>query len=169
MGLEFTEPPGASDKIINCRLVDMFFKGTDTEVKNQIISNFTKESFLRIVISTVAFGMGINCPYVHLIIHLGAPSDIETYVQQVRRAGRDGNNSYAILLYSARLLSDCSSTMINYARSSNSCCRDILFKEFDMFEHFPQNTGCLNKCSCGNCKIVLSREYSFLLSLFGFE
>ena len=110
MGLGFTEPPGVSKNIVECRLVDMFFKGTAIDVKEKIIANFTTASPLRIVISTVAFGMGIDCPDARLVVHLGAPSDIETYVQQVGRAGRDGNTSFAVLLhvYTQQLLSDCS-------------------------------------------------------------
>ena len=41
--------------------------------QNQIVAQFTKPSQLQIVIATVAFGMGIHCPDVHKIIHLGPP------------------------------------------------------------------------------------------------
>ena len=58
MATEFTEPPGALPRIPECRLVDMFIKGTETEVKDCIIRHFTRPSPLRIVITTVAFGMG---------------------------------------------------------------------------------------------------------------
>lgn len=78
MGDEFTEPPGTSDKLVENRLIDMFFTGTDTDVKDRIIANFTKPSSLRIVIATVAFGMGVDSPDVRLIIHLGAASDVES-------------------------------------------------------------------------------------------
>ena len=90
MGDEFMEPPGTSDKIVENRLIDMFFTGTDTDIKDHIIANFTKPSCLRIVIATTAFGMGVDCPNIRLVIHLGAPSDVESYVQQIGRAGRDG-------------------------------------------------------------------------------
>ena len=78
MGPTFTEPPGASQYISECRLVDMFFTGTDLTVKEKIIHNFTRSSNLRIVISTIAFGMGIDCPDVRMIVHLGAPDCVET-------------------------------------------------------------------------------------------
>ena len=90
----------------------MFFKGTNTQVKNQIVTNFTTPSPLRIIISTVAFGMGVDCPDVHLVVHLGPPTDFEMYVQEVGRAGRDGVTSYAILLSSPQLLKDCSTYRI---------------------------------------------------------
>lgn len=95
----------------------MFFKGTYSDVKAQIISNFTKSSPLRIVIATVAFGMGVDCTDVGLIVHLGAPEDVEMYVQQVGRAGRDGEDSYAVLLNSPKLQVNCSPLMINYVNN----------------------------------------------------
>ena len=103
LGHNFTEPPGASVRIAEYRLVDMFFKGTEPAVKKSIIASFTKPSPLRVVIATVAFGMRVDCPDVQLIIHLGPPSDLESYVQEVGRGGRDGSDSYAVLLHSTKL------------------------------------------------------------------
>ena len=42
--------------------------------------------------------MGINCPDVRVIIHLSPPDDIDSYIQETGRAGRDGSPSKAILL-----------------------------------------------------------------------
>ena len=55
-------------------------------------------SCLRIVCATVVFCMGINCPDVHVIIHLSPPDDIDSYIQETGRAGRHGSLSKAILL-----------------------------------------------------------------------
>ena len=71
-------------------MVDMFFQGTEAKIQENIIRNFTTSSPLRIVICTVAFGMGIDCNDVCLIIHYGPPTDAEMYVQEIRRGGRDG-------------------------------------------------------------------------------
>ena len=94
---EFTDPIGAPDKA-KYRMVDMFTSCTHPTVKENIIQGFCNpQSKLRIVIATVAVGMGIDCPNVRHIIHWGSPSDIEMYLQETGRGGRDGLPATATL------------------------------------------------------------------------
>ncbi len=67
-----------------------------TAVKNTIVKQFTSSSPLRIVVCTIAFGMGIDSPDVRTIVHWGVSEDCEMYVQESGRAGRDGLQSYSI-------------------------------------------------------------------------
>ena len=83
----FTEPPGAPD-LPQYRLVDMYMSGTHTTVKEEIIQQFNSTTApLRVLIATVAFGMGVNPPDVRYILHCGPPQDVEMYIQQVGRGG----------------------------------------------------------------------------------
>ena len=103
LGRGFTQPIGAPN-LPQFRLVDMFSACTRPDVpdvKNEILSWFSSSSSLhiRVVVAAIAFGMGLDCPDVRRIIHWGPPSDLESYIQEVGQAGRDGLPSTAVLHY----------------------------------------------------------------------
>lgn len=77
---------------------DYFHAGLNHEekVKKQ---NAWKNDECRVIVSTNAFGMGIDKPDVRLVVHLDLPNAIEEYFQEAGRAGRDGLESYAVILY----------------------------------------------------------------------
>ncbi|XP_065892835.1 uncharacterized protein [Dysidea avara] len=96
LGDNFTYPSDAPCELSKYCLVDMYTSVTDQDVKQQIIKSFRNPSApLRIVCATIAFGMGIDTPDVHRIIHFGAPSHLHSYIQET---GRDGKLTVATLL-----------------------------------------------------------------------
>ena len=76
---------------------DCYHAGLNTAKRNEIQTQFSNKD-LNIIVATVAFGMGID-QNVHLVIHWGCPSDMESYYQEIGRAGRDNIESECYLFY----------------------------------------------------------------------
>ena len=108
---------------------------------------------LRVVIGTIAFGMGLDCPDVRHIIHWGPSADIESYIQETGRAGRDGYLSRAVLYHSAADYRFSSNAMVNYCKNTTECNRKLLFNEFDEFEDELASPCTLCLC-CDVCKSI---------------
>lgn len=68
-------------------------------VKNDAQTKFMSGE-IKCIVATIAFGMGVDNPHVRLVVHYGCPSDVESYYQEIGRAGRDGLPSECFLLHS---------------------------------------------------------------------
>ncbi len=77
-----------------------YHAGLDSSVKDERQQAW-QEGKVRVMVATNAFGMGIDKPDVRLVIHIDCPDSIEAYFQEAGRAGRDGQRSYAVLLYNS--------------------------------------------------------------------
>ena len=54
----------------------MYMTLTEQEVSDSIVTNFTSDSMLRVIVSTIDIGIGINCSDVCQVIHYGFPNDL---------------------------------------------------------------------------------------------
>ncbi len=159
-GSHSTLPEGAPD-IPKFRLFEMFSSVTPSNHKASILELFKADSTLRVVIATIAFGMGVDCYNVRQTIHVGLPDDIGCYIQEVGRAGRDGELSCVSLLL-ARSYHHVDDDIKEYSLNTSECRRIALFKHMDNYVHKDFQNKCLccdvctKKCDCGMCKVRLS-------------
>ncbi|HKK76558.1 MAG TPA: ATP-dependent DNA helicase RecQ [Saprospiraceae bacterium] len=77
---------------------DYYHAGLEMDKRNQKQEAWLKNK-IRVIVSTNAFGMGIDKPDVRLVIHWEMPDSLEGYFQEAGRAGRDGKKAFAVLLY----------------------------------------------------------------------
>ena len=155
LGKESIDPIGAPD-LARFRLFDMFSSCTQKTIKETILAGFCNPNGkLRVVVATVAFGMGIDCLNVRRILHWGSSPDIELYLQETGRAGRDGHQSKAIL-YSIPSAANqfVEEDMKEYCKT---CRRLMLLKDFvDALDNLHINTClccdiCKIECTCDDC------------------
>ena len=132
-----------------------------SDKERQRVQNSFQRDDIRIIVATVAFGMGIDKPNVRFVVHYDMPKSVESYYQETGRAGRDGLPSEALMLFgmgdvmTARMLIEKSdnaeririeiqklNAMVAYAEAL-TCRRRALLAYFgDLREH-----------ACDNCDI----------------
>ncbi len=146
--------------------VDFFHAGIPVREKNAK-QNLWLQSQNQVLVSTNAFGMGIDKDNVRFVIHLSPAPSIENYYQEIGRAGRDGQESYAFLLWNEQELLNFDQ-ILKYQIPSKAEFQNIvsyLYSTFQVAENdLPENVFQLHiqkiqnftKCSLAKIRNVLN-------------
>lgn len=149
-------------------LAEAYHAGLTNEIKARNQEAFLRDE-VKIIVATIAFGMGINKSNVRYVVHADLPKNIEGYYQETGRAGRDGLPSEALLFYSpgdafklqrfaqvegneeqSKIMLRKLDDMVKYCQLI-TCRRKYLLNYFN--EPFPDH--------CGSCDVCLSEYQKF--------
>ena len=141
------------------RLFNEFHSPSKKQMKDEIIEEITTEhSRIRVLFATTALGMGVNAPHIHDIIHITPPSNFESHVQEIGRAGRSGAQSYATLYYNN---SDIGANKKNVDQSIKDYCvsSDCLRKT--LLAYFGWSSEKQLSC-CSNCTPKETKDNTYI-------
>tara|TARA_R110002072_G_scaffold31735_12_gene97633 strand:+ start:4849 stop:6651 length:1803 start_codon:yes stop_codon:yes gene_type:complete len=125
------------------------------------------KSECRIIVATIAFGMGIDKPDVRYVVHLDLPKSIESYYQETGRAGRDGAAADAFLLYGLQDV-----VLLKQMVSQNDERQNRIEQhKLDTMLAFCETTSCRRRAllhyfgekieSCGHCDTCVTPPETF--------
>lgn len=141
-----------SDKNITARA---YHAGMDDQLRDERQKKFVYDE-IDVVCATVAFGMGIDKSNIRWVVHYNLPKNIESYYQQIGRAGRDGSDSRAILFYNPADFGK----LRNFAKQSGQT--QLQMAKLKHMRHFAEAENCRRKIllnyfgekfqdTCNNC------------------
>ncbi len=139
-----------------------YHAGLPTKERQAVQDDFLRDD-VRIMVATVAFGMGIDKSNIRFVVHYDIPKNVESYYQETGRAGRDGLAAEALLLFGYGDIAVARSLIEN---THNPERKRIELHKLNAMVAFAEASGCRRRIllgyfdertekDCGNCDICL--------------
>ena len=144
-----------------------YHAGMTADLRRQNQTAFMTDTGGMIVVATIAFGMGIDKPDVRFVVHMDMPGSIETYYQEIGRAGRDGKPSVAHMIYGfddlrmRRVFIEQDSSDLDHKRREHkrldaliSYCESSECRRHALLGYFNERQTA--QVGCNNCDVCLN-------------
>ena len=131
-----------SERLNNKKLVTAYYHGDMKTVDRTKVQDDFTTGKINIIVATIAFGMGIDISNIYLIIHYGASKDIESYYQEIGRAGRDFKESECHLFWSP---GDFRLNRFFVGQVTDEKLKNAQYKQIEAVEKFIHSDKCRMK------------------------
>ncbi|NIJ56041.1 DNA helicase RecQ [Dyadobacter arcticus] len=148
---------------------EFYHAGLASEKRSKVQEKFLKDD-IQIIVATIAFGMGIDKSNVRWIIHYNLPSNVESFYQEIGRAGRDGTPSDTVLFYSYMDIITRQDMINNSDQSAEQ--KELLHAKLNRMKQYAEADICRRRIllsyfneavekDCGNCDVCQNPRTRF--------
>ena len=148
-------------------MAGFYHAGMSTQERSMVQEMFLKDD-IRIMCATIAFGMGIDKSNVRWVIHYNMPKNMESFYQEIGRAGRDGSPADTVLFYSFADVATYKE-MLNEAKPANL---GVQLAKLERIQQYADANTCRRRIllsyfseeltdPCGNCDVCRNPRVTF--------
>lgn len=145
-----------------------YHAGMDAMSRAKVQDDFLADKTL-VICATIAFGMGIDKSNVRWVVHYNLPKNVESFYQEIGRAGRDGGKADTLLFYT---YADVMQLRDMIADTPDETQREVLFAKLARMQQYAEARNCRRQLvlsyfgeeaadRCGNCDVCLNPPKTF--------
>jgi ATP-dependent DNA helicase RecQ len=148
---------------------DCYHAGLSGDQRSRVQEQFLRDD-IQIIVATIAFGMGIDKSNVRWVIHYNLPSNVESFYQEIGRAGRDNAPAETVLFYSYQDIITRQDMILNSGQSEEQ--KELMQAKLNRMKQYAEADICRRRIllsyfnesileDCGNCDVCRNPRTRF--------